>query len=380
MKNDIYNKTNLSYKWDKLMNEFNFQKKIINNSFNKYNTLILNKTPTKTKFKRKFFITKRNKDDLFITSENNKILELNSEEKKKIISFNIRKFKNAISSLNNHKLNFSSNELDFSSNINNSEIRNKKIENNKLKQTSSSLSTKASQNKTIYFNSILDNNYNKISDNKFKIKSSSFSSKKIGVNFFKNNDEGYNLKENKRNRVGIKLNQDKNRKKKDKSEYNKKDNIVTSSKFDSLKKLIPKNVFQKSKIKVKSGVLDGIILDYNLNNNGILSKPFNNSYGFMLNLVSEKVKFLKGSLDMIYPSIIQKKYEIKANQIDKKVDLLRNSSLENFKGNRIDIKKDIYKINKNKKIFQSVFAKYPIYIKVKGKFSPHLHSLMEKYK
>lgn len=147
-----------------------------------------------------------------------------------------------------------------------------------------------------------------------------------------------------------------------------------------MKKLIPKNVFQKSKIKVKSGVLDGIILDYNLNNNGILSKPFNNSYGFMLNLVSEKVKFLKGSLDMIYPSIIQKKYEIKTNQIDKKVDLLRNSSLENFKGNRIDIKKDIYKINKNKKIFQSVFAKYPIYIKVKGKFSPHLYSLMEKYK
>ena len=83
---------------------------------------------------------------------------------------------------------------------------------------------------------------------------------------------------------------------------------------------------------------------------------------------------------MIYPSIIQKKYEIKANQSDKKVDLLRNSSLENFKGNRIDIKKDIYKINKDNKIFQSVFAKYPIYIKVKGKFSPHLYSLMEKYK
>ena len=55
MKNDIYNKTNLSYKWDKLMNEFNFQKKIINNSFNKYNTLILNRTPKKQILKGNFF-------------------------------------------------------------------------------------------------------------------------------------------------------------------------------------------------------------------------------------------------------------------------------------------------------------------------------------
>jgi len=170
MKKDIYNTSNLSYKWDKLMNEFNFQKKMINNSFNKYNTLILNRTPKKTNFKRKFFLTKRNKDNLFITSESNKIIDLNSEEKKKIISINIRKFKNAIRALNNHKLNFSSNESDFSSNIKYSNILNKKSEINKIKQTSSSLSTKTSQNKTIYFNSILDNYYNKISDNKFKLK------------------------------------------------------------------------------------------------------------------------------------------------------------------------------------------------------------------
>ena len=38
---------------------------------------------------------------------------------------------------------------------------------------------------------------------------------------------------------------------------------------------------------------------------------------------------------MIYPSIIQKKYEIKANQSDKKVDLLRNSSHENIREIRL---------------------------------------------
>ena len=93
----------------------------------------------------------------------------------------------------------------------------------------------------------------------------------------------------------MKLNQDKNGSKTDKDENNKKDNIVSSSEFDSLDNLIYyKNIFQKSNTKVKSGVLDRVILDYNLNNNGILSKPFNNSYDFMLNLLSEKVKFVKG--------------------------------------------------------------------------------------
>ena len=60
---------------------------------------------------------------------------------------------------------------------------------------------------------------------------------------------------------------------------------------------------------------------------------------------------------MIYPSIIQKKYEIKANQSDKKVDLLRNSSHENIREIRLILKKIYKKINEDKKIFQSVFAK-----------------------
>ena len=44
----------------------------------------------------------------------------------------------------------------------------------------------------------------------------------------------------------MKLNQDKNGSKTDKDENNKKDNIVSSSEFDSLDKLIYyKNIFQK---------------------------------------------------------------------------------------------------------------------------------------
>ena len=54
---------------------------------------------------------------------------------------------------------------------------------------------------------------------------------------------------------------------------------------------------------------------------------------------------------MIYPSIIQKKYEIKANQSDKKVDLLRNSSHENIREIRLILKKIYIKLMKIKKYF-----------------------------
>ena len=54
---------------------------------------------------------------------------------------------------------------------------------------------------------------------------------------------------------------------------------------------------------------------------------------------------------MIYPSIIQKKYEIKANQNDKKVDLLRKSSHENIREIRLILKKIYIKLMKIKKYF-----------------------------
>ena len=95
----------------------------------------------------------------------------------------------------------------------------------------------------------------------------------------------------------------------------------------------------------------------------------------MINIISDKVKFIKNSLDFVYPSIFRKRYQIKVNQELKNINLLRNSSQEIIRRNKNDIKDDIFRINEHKKVSQSVFSKYPIYIKLKGKYSPNLYSL-----
>jgi len=356
MKKDIYQNITL----DKLMNEFNCIKKIKNNSYTIDNTLYLSKTPRNKKYQTHYILTKRDKNnDLIITPENNK--KNNNEEMKKICSMKIKKFKDALKSLKNKpKLNFSSN--DFYSDE-------KRIK-NKKNQISSLSSTKASKNNTLYFNSFLDDYYNKISNKKFRIitplnkyikRERSFLPLKRNINFF---SDKKNNNEKKEKKINIKKVQ----------RRNIKDNLVNSPKFNSFNKTILNNIFQKSKTKVKLGILDGVILNYKLDNNDIITKPFNNSYNFMINVISDKIKFLKNSLNFIYPSIFRKRYLIKENQ-NKKNNLLRNNSQEIFRRNKNEVKNDIYKINEDKKVSQSVFTKYPIYIKLKGKYSPCLYSL-----
>ena len=355
MKKDIYQNITL----DKLMNEFNCIKKIKNNLYTIDNTLYLSKTPRNKKYQTHYILTKRDKNnDLIITPENNK--KNNNEEMKKICSMKI-KFKNALKSLKNKpKLNFSSN--DFYSDE-------KRIK-NKKNQISSLSSTKASKNNTLYFNSFLDDYYNKISNKKFRIitplnkyikRERSFLPLERNINFF---SDKKNNNEKKEKKINIKKVQ----------RRNIKDNLVNSPKFNSFNKTILNNIFQKSKTKVKLGILDGVILNYKLDNNDIITKPFNNSYNFMINVISDKIKFLKNSLNFIYPSIFRKRYLIKENQ-NKKNNLLRNISQEIFRRNKNEVKNDIYKINEDKKVSQSVFTKYPIYIKLKGKYSPCLYSL-----
>ena len=356
MKKDIYQNITL----DKLMNEFNCIKKKKNNSYTIDNTLYLSKTPRNKKYQTHYILTKRDKNnDLIITPENNK--KNNNEEMKKICSMKIKKFKDALKSLKNKpKLNFSSN--DFYSDE-------KRIK-NKKNQISSLSSTKASKNNTLYFNSFLDDYYNKISNKKFRIitplnkyikRERSFLPLERNINFF---SDKKNNNEKKEKKINIKKVQ----------RRNIKDNLVNSPKFNSFNKTILNNIFQKSKTKVKLGILDGVILNYKLDNNDIITKPFNNSYNFMINVISDKIKFLKNSLNFIYPSIFRKRYLIKENQ-NKKNNLLRNISQEIFRRNKNEVKNDIYKINEDKKVSQSVFTKYPIYIKLKGKYSPCLYSL-----
>ena len=366
MKKDIYNNNS----FNKLMNEYNCLKKIKNNSYTIDNTLYLSKTPKNKKYQTHYIFTKRdnnNNNNLIITPENNKQLELNNEETEKINSMKIKNFKNALKLIKNKpKLNFSLSNLNFSSYSTEKRTKNKK------NQISSLSSTKTSKNNTLYFNSFLDNCYNKISDEKIKIitplnkfirkKSLNFSVKR-NTNFFREKKKN-NEKEDKKIST---INEVQGR--------NIKDNLVESPKFNSLNQTILNNIFKKSKIKVKLGILDEVILNYKLDNNDIITKPFNNSYTFMINIISDKIKFLKNSLNFIYPSILRKRFQRKANQNLKKNNSPRNFSQEIIRRNKINIKNDIFKINKSKKVSQSVFAKYPIYIKLKGKYSPNFYSL-----
>ena len=104
------------------------------------------------------------------------------------------------------------------------------------------------------------------------------------------------IKEDKKVNIGIDV----------KENINDEEYIVNSSGFNSYNQIILKNLFQKNKIKIKQDVLDRIILDYNLQNKNIFLTPFYNSFGLMIEDVSQRVRFMKGSLDLIYPKIIQK--------------------------------------------------------------------------
>ena len=101
-----------------------------------------------------------------------------------------------------------------------------------------------------------------------------------------------------------------------------------------------------------------------------LVNPLSNSYGNLLNEISEKIGFMKGSINMIYPKISKVKYDMKAYERkkeyteyikDKKNNIKRkyNNSVEDTKkpdGNRIVI----YNISKPKKITQTYMTKCPI--------------------
>ena len=312
-------------------------------------------------------------------------------------------FKNVLTSLknlrkNNTKINFFAKELDFSenSNINSeryifSELKSdseKEKKKSKLNQTSSLFSTKLSQNNTIYYNSSLDNFYNKISQKKFKTitplsnisrtRSTFYSPKSYNVNIVNDIDkilkEG-NKENNNEEELAIKSNKGINVKEEDrKKEIEDENKLVSNSGFNSYNQIMLKNIFNKNMAKIKSGILDRVIIDYNIENNDILLTPFSNSFGLMLENVSEKVGFMKGSLDLVYPKIIQKKYQLKAKLSKKRINLLRSFSQKNIMKNKDDIKGDLF-IVKDKNISQSVTAKYPMYIKLKGKLSPHMYTL-----
>ena len=231
---------------------------------------------------------------------------------------------------------------------------------------------------TIYFNTSLDDFYikNRNKNNGFstisplnklyKTKFSFYSPKSYSVNFINNIMNLYN----KVNESKINKNKEKENEihKKEKNEIGQKDNeendknIYNSLGKDTFNHISLKNLFQKNSAKIKNGVLDDNIINKK-NNNDIFLNPFSNSYGILLDLMSEKVGFMKGSMDIIYPKITQKRYQLRTMEIKKK-KIKKSSSAKNIKNQNNEIN-NIFNI-KQKNFFQSNFSKYPINVKQFG--------------
>ena len=201
----------------------------------------------------------------------------------------------------------------------------------------------SAKNNTIYFNSSLDNFYIKNKNNRFKTisplndlnrsKYSLLSPQSYSVNFIRNIMNLYNkTNENKKESKDKENKNEKkeNNKKSDLNEEEKEKKILNNIGLDNINQL--KTLFHKNSPKIKSGVLNEAIRDCKIKNNDIFLSPFSNSYGILLDLMSEKVGFMKGSMDIIYPKITQKKYKLRTLERTKiKHNFKKSSSQENIK-------------------------------------------------
>jgi hypothetical protein len=153
----------------------------------------------------------------------------------------------------------------------------------------------------------------------------------------------------------------------------------------SMNKSIIDTLFRKTPLKIKNDVLT--ILSKEKANSNIYLNPFLNSYGYLLDDLSEKIGFMKDSINMIYPMMkiknnirtkknneLYKKIKIKKNRY--KIEELNND--ENIKRNNIKL----YKIVKPKTIIKNFFTKYPVTIPRNGDkgFSSKKYSLKRQQK
>lgn len=419
-----YTKDNL----DNLQKTINF--KLFNSVKDKYSTFYGPKTFTKfpkkinlnSKRNNLLINTRKDKDNNYNINlkiqpkKDNNInapnvaLELNNFTKiKKISTNNQNNFSNYTNALfsfkkiNKNKTHFNILSLDNSSknlfqdikNISNISFHKKinKKEVNKNNSFNSLDSNINSKNNTIYFNSSLDNFYFQNKSNRFNTKSpldkmtqtkySIFSPKSNCINFIndimalydKNGENKDNINESKDAEILRRALSNKKNLKNENGQNDINDNmeeiedkkIYNMLGFDSFNQISLKSLFKKSAPKVKKCVLDNRIIEKkNINNNDFVLHPFSNSYGNLLDTLSEKVGFIKGSIDILYPKITQKKYQLRTKQRKKEFDMIKSKSIENSKKQKNDTRNNLYNINENKKVFQSIFTKYPINIKQNG--------------
>ena len=321
--------------------------------------------------------------------ENSPIIN-NTKRIKKVPNLNDKYiYKKVLDSIKN--LNKSKTQINFFS-PNNSFKKLKNIFSSLQKTTKNSLEKKklnktnsfnALKDNTIYFNSSLDSFYAQSKREKLKTNTalrelnkkqySIFSPQSHCVNFIgklmniynKNNNNINNNEMNKdNNNINNELNEDM---------YNKK--IFEFLGIDTFNQISLRNLFHKNKAKVKFGILDNIKDDKNNLNTNIFMNPFSNSYGVLLNILTEKIGFMKGSIDILYPKITQQRYQIRTLERKKQKNIKRSISQENYKNQKNEIKNNIFNF-KQRKIIQSTFTKYPVSIKKidQNKWSSKMYS------
>ena len=109
--------------------------------------------------------------------------------------------------------------------------------------------------------------------------------------------------------------------------------------------------------------------------------PIINSYGNVLDDLSEKIGFMKDSINMIYPRISKAKYIMKGPTIQFKSVKRSRSVIDDNNINKNKSQNILYKINKRKNI-QTFYSKYPLdsrNIKSKEHLLPYtMYSLKRK--
>ena len=331
----------------------------------KHNNLLINKNVDKNKnYNINFNIEENISKDIFTKDYTIKKIKKISTLNEKTI------YKNALDSIK--KLTKSKTQINFFSPDNSQHYNN--LIKKKFNKTNEFNSKKYH---TIYFNSSLDNFYIKKKNERFKTntplnnlnktKYSIISPRSHCVNFIGNIMNLYNKAEENKNNNDISNTKESISviKKNNKNNENE-DEVQDILGIDSFNLITLKNLFQKNSAKIKNGVLNEVIIDKKIKNNDIFLNPFTNSYGVLLDNMSEKVGFMKGSMDIIYPKITQKKYQIRSLERKKKSNLKKCASQENYKIQNNEIN-NIFNIKPKKKIIQSIFTKYPINIKRTGK-------------
>ena len=344
-KSSIFNKNiSINYNRNKKNNQKNLYKSIkvkkislnnnikLSNNFNKNSFEFENKNKTETNF-----FNSSNKVNSYKNSKNFHFFQLNqNNNEKRLNKTNSFSFNTSKNILKNNIIYFNSSLNDCYKN----HIFNLKTPMENINKNSLILPKSNSSNSVSFIRDIL-NRYRKNCKNK---------------NILKN----------------IKINNLENKKK----EEDKDNKILKGFSFLTMNKSTLEILFKKTPIKIQKGHLT-CIEDEKIKSN-IYLNPFYNSYGHILDDLSEKLGFMKGSINIIYPKISHAKYQFKdfeKTEELKKID--KNKIQTKNKVNKSLERKDIKYENKikfynniePKIIIKKCFTKYPIYIKRKGDHS-----------